>query len=467
MAHHADDLAETVLMRLATGQRSISLRAIRASAPIPECVGIHGVYLSGEYEMTEQLKSEENPARKEGEILQISQQRLSLPPISESGGVWIMRPLLGFHKHDLINICNAYKVEWFEDKTNKDFWRTPRNTIRGLLSSAKLPWALNKASLLGLSSSMQRRELTAYKCASDLLELCESLLFDMRSGGVVVRLPRAYFNALDKGGESKTLIASLFVRDLAMMVSPQADVPLDSLQNVVKFIFPEISTSKVPESDRMDMPARFTAAGVQFERLDAKASSKSPQTNLDSGVEEPGQDSDPGNIWCLTRQPFSSTTLTAMSKGFTDAPTVTQNTNIFPPSSISASGLPTWSSWHLWDSRYWIRISNHTGHPLVLRPFCPSDLENARSNLAALKLKPLEEALAAAAPKKVRWTLPVIAQAVEGQNDQGKVLVLPSLGKPGILEVDNENGERSVQWEIRYKYVRSRAQKTVTSWVNS
>lgn len=59
----------------------------------------------------------------------------------------MLRPLLGIHKEQLLELCSANEVQWVEDPTNKNLSFT-RNFIRDLLEqhgsyetmSAETPW---------------------------------------------------------------------------------------------------------------------------------------------------------------------------------------------------------------------------------------------------------------------------------------------------------------------------------------
>jgi hypothetical protein len=53
----------------------------------------------------------------------------------------------------------------------------------------------------------------------------------------------------------------------------------------------------------------------------------------------------------------------------------------------------------------------------------------------------------------VRWTLPTIAECPNDRQKLGKVLVLPTLGRNGIIDIIDEKGNKKVEWEIRYKKI--------------
>lgn len=72
-AHHADDQAETVLMRLTRGSGPAGLAGMAALAPAPG-----------------------------------------------AGGIWLARPLLSFSKADLVAHCRAEGLPFFDDPTNSD-----------------------------------------------------------------------------------------------------------------------------------------------------------------------------------------------------------------------------------------------------------------------------------------------------------------------------------------------------------
>jgi len=52
LAHHEDDQAETIMMRLTYGHGLKGLLGIRNPAGMPECYGLHGVHESGGLDST-------------------------------------------------------------------------------------------------------------------------------------------------------------------------------------------------------------------------------------------------------------------------------------------------------------------------------------------------------------------------------------------------------------------------------
>ena len=472
-------------MRLANSQKGVGLSGIRARSDIPECWGMHRIHQSGYYEQAaETLVSWTASGRgvPSNERALRLQQSVSSTPIFEGGGVEIIRPLLKFGKQDLVSTCVAHGVTWTEDETNKDVWRTPRNATRSLLGKCRLPKALSRDPLIRLSRRMVAKHVVHKLSATRSFMRCEILLFDLRSGSIVVRLPEiddigVNFTAVSMAHlASKPLVASLLLQRLTSQITPHEGVPLHSLQVAVDAMFPELRYQEKNDLGKKKSPSRFTAAGVQFDRLpsplvDVASDARSIQL---AGTPQPlSHGPDRQNSWSLTRQPFMNKRASSKSQSSENTlPTILISTSPI----VSESNSFPWSSWSLWDGRYWIRVKNSTVQTLQVRPFREVDLKAIRKSLPKSRLKPLEEVLASAAPNKVRFTLPVISEASKDIDKPGKVLALPTLGLVGQLKVESGQGVRNLEWEIRYKEVdlgcneegdRRENKNIITSWRDS
>ena len=470
LAHHDDDQAETVLMRLASGHKGFGLQGMRSKAGIPECWGVHGVHQSGAWDLAASRLRREEEKDCASPHAQDLRQMLTRDDIFEKGGIRIFRPLLGFSKKRLIRTCRARALVWEGDKTNEDTWRTPRNNIRELLRSAKLPQALQKNSMLQLAkqTSTEIEKKTALVLL--ILNRCEILLLDVRCGGLIVRLPRRLFMGRPLGaaeawkvymGKARST-ALLLIRKLAQIVTPQEEVSLQSLKQAAVSIFPEL-TDEDTTGDRSRQPTTFTGGGVQFQRLHSPL--PAPRSKLNPAISGRYEDLDPDFVWKLTRQPFSKAPTTL---------TVQPSVNV---ESTTAEDPPSWSSWQLWDGRYWIRLLNHSCRPLIVRPFQPSDLGYLRSILTSQRYKEFHKYLLLAAPGKVRWTLLAVAELGDDGLPIGRVLALPTLGRAGTFDMGDKNRTNKVEWQIRYKCVGlgyqnsndgackiSRNRSLITSW---
>lgn len=446
LAHHNDDQTETVMMRLADGHKGMGLVGIRSTAEIPECWGLHGVHQSGIHEkrlekMTEKSKgwridSRARKARMEGSrpLVQI-----------EDGGITIHRPLLKFGKSRLEATCRHYHIEWIEDSTNPDPTATTRNAIRYLLHHRDLPVALRKRSLLSIAERMHQKALARWSRADNHFQECQIIIFDARSGGLVVRLPERVLptQPIPLEYRERAIIetqykASLLIRRLTEIVTPLEVVALQKLRFAVNAIFPEIDNPNALEMDKDTAAPNFTVAGVSFKRFHAPIA---PPEEIDPG--KWGKRLDQKYIWLLSRQPYASAkeppTLTIPPR---PGPVTGLSVAISPKPSLFAPTDP-WSPWRLWDGRFWIRAFNRTAVPLVIRPLQKQDLRPFRLALTSEQKQKFDELLSVAAPGKVRWTLPVLARA------DGVMVAVPTLG----MTLDEAVVGGKVECEVRYRKV--------------
>ncbi|MCJ1398415.1 hypothetical protein MMC11_001613 [Xylographa trunciseda] len=432
LAHHADDQAETVLVRLATGHKAVGLRGIQQPVDIPECWGIHGLYRSGGHE----LSNNSNPygsidPRADGNSISGAK---SIP--TEYGGISLYRPFLPFTKDRLIATCVGGGIEWVEDMTNQDLTLTVRNTARQLLNSGRLPVALQRPSMIALAKSAHLRVLEVEKSAEHLLHACDILSFDNRVGSLVVCLPKemsaveyvaSYANEeiRRRKVEHLTTTVCVLLRRLMDLVSPLWTVKLKSLEAAAEII----SASKNRSSG-------FTAGCVRFQRSEHEASGirvRSWQFNSTMFPEDtefyPRQGAvDKKNIWTLSRQPFAA--------------------NRSPPM-IFIPKLKATETFVFWDGRFWIHVQNDTPHDVCVRPLRMSDLVDNLPPEPTKASREWDAILHNAAPGHIRWTLPVIAFADDVILPYGeqRAIALPSLS----LNFGKHNS--MVMWAIRYKKV--------------
>ena len=457
LGHHEDDHAETVMMRLASGHSSRGTLGVRLCTGIPECWGIHGVHRSG------LLGAHSDPIKHRQERPQDPRLQLQAPedsvpehPVFERGGVLMLRPLISFSKKRLVDTCRANAVDWEEDATNEEPWRTPRNAVRKLFQSSKLPVALRKDSMLALSERNREHMDSQRSIANNMLNQCDISELDTRSGKLVVRLPKlALPEDAARSHTCKTRLrvsTALLLRQLAYRVSPQIYIAFGSTEPAVTSIYPELFDSDILENP-MHQPTGFTTGGVQFERLLWRLSKH--WTGLHPSTFEnpiPGTGGlDPDCAWRLSRQPFSDQLPLIPIPPRKRVPKFVPVNDTKPPDTYPMPKSSLWSPWHLWDGRYWIRVMNRSTQHFVVRPLQRSDLHSIETMIGGYRYRALRELLAEAAPDKIRWTLPAIAEFDDSQPSLGRVLALPTLGPGGHLNVENKMGEKRLEWQIRYK----------------
>ncbi|EKD12271.1 uncharacterized protein L3040_000259 [Drepanopeziza brunnea f. sp. 'multigermtubi'] len=421
LAHHEDDQAETVMMRLVAGHRSKGLMGIKEHSEIPECYGIHGVHESGGID-DPRMRWSEGPPASAPEVEDHERGTLASRPqlLTENGGVRVYRPLLAFSKQQLTATCQGNSVEWFEDHTNRDQTLTKRNAIRHMFATHSLPSALTKPSLLSLSLKIRAKETQRQATITSLLTQCKITHLDLRTGTAKVQFPDLSLSTHPQATSGQT--AAELLKRIAMLVSPEQHIELSSLHGAVAHLFPELlpGATRPPPATPVAPPPAFTVCGVYFQRVGATTVSGGEATRKPR--------------WLVSRQPYPSRAKEKDARRYHVK---------FPP----ADG-GVWSPWRLWDGRYWIRVQNRSSRTLLVRPLLPSEWPDVALRLgddhsARVKRICREKATGA------RWTvLAVVARLHDGRE---VVVALPTFGLD--LNLYAIEGWDSVKWEIRYKKI--------------
>lgn len=403
LAHHEDDQAETLLMRLAKGHRKRGLLGMNVSASIPECHGIYGVDRSGGKPHLPAIAG-----------------AVPCPMKCEDGGVTIHRPLLSFTKAQLRETCKKHGMPWFEDHTNADPRITMRNAIRHIYARHSLPAALQKPSLLAMLNRLQKQKRKAAQLRQDSWSSkLQIQLFDARLPLLSVRSEALTASEISDGQAMPILLDIL--RSTIQTMSSIENIEVESLIPVLVNIFPELR-SRVSQCDGDQEPqpvaTTFNKAGVQFTSRPLGASGAS-------------------RTWLLTPE-----------KAYrTRAPLL----HIVPNHASPAEDLrhdP--DSWHLWDGRYWINICNRTSQALRLQHL--SSVKAGTADVAQHNRKLLRQ-LRQSMGRYGQASLAVARHALftitieEDGRSTGKIIAFPTFGI-----VDKEYSER-LKWTIRYKKV--------------
>ncbi|KAK7977336.1 hypothetical protein PG996_003401 [Apiospora saccharicola] len=479
LGHHQDDQYETVLMRLLHGHKNRALRGMRRASAIPECDGIYGAFNSGwvddqnaespyisykpdratqkrmkrelvnaihtqlpkDYRGDESLVNpwvaeEVEHVDEYGYLTEEVEQMslpldLGLPPMDiEDAGINIYRPMLDFGKDRLIATCLANDVPWWEDRTNADPTLTTRNTLRDLARTERLPTALRKPAVLSLSAKWEFKARAQDAEVDRWLKRTILHGFEPHVGSLVVQFPdlapaeqlrHRPSERYRRRVIQKRAIAGLLVQRIAALVSPEIQhPPLTNLQNVISRLFPTLAGPS--EYQPGTPPKPFPIASVHFTPLEATPSSVAATCAANE------------RTWYVSRLPYSST-----------APLPQWRIPYWSPArehkELGKNSVPSqfkWSmgmSWHLYDGRYWIRVTHCFPYRVALMPFLVEHAKAFRQSLGPDEAKRLNTVLKRVAPGKVRYTLPAIY--VEEHLDLDNVVPRPNYPEPADEEGDN------------------------------
>lgn len=466
MGHHQDDNVETTLWRLSTGARGVGLAGIPQVARIPECHGLYGVSGSG------------------GESVTLSgpepKHRIS------TGGISICRPLLSFPKTHILATCHEHNIPFVNDPTNFDPTLTPRNAIRSLLSSNRLPRALAPPSILSLIKTSRTLIRDSVDLSNNVLGRCRLLEFNLMSGTMVVQFPSPFCaeaEAESTASIPKSQIQAMALRRITELISPfpENQFPLRSFEKFTDRLFPSpMSTSSPSEAKRQS----FTLGGVMFQPLQQNSNRNNA--------------SDVDNTWLLSRQPFMRHRLPIINLDIPAPSTSTSTSNPQNHHQQQPQEPTKYTPWILWDDRYWFRCctpllppkenapetkshqyNNMTPATVIIRPLQQSDLHHLRRSLfphldhqqqPAKKTKTgqdtvwtrLMEMLSRNAPNQSRFTIPVLA-AVDGKDDGEQLLALPTMD----FRFPSPSGPiPEIKWEWMYKMIDHETVKSMGSKMN-
>lgn len=387
--HHRDDNIETTIWRLACSAPVSGLAGIPAMARMPECHGIFGV-------------SEAGSSRRQ------SASKSSTTPRLAHTGLVICRPLLDFPKAHLEQLCRENDIPFVSDPTNFDPTLTPRNAVRAMRRSARLPRALEEQSITSLISSSQSRLRAATNESNALLSKCRVIDLSPAVGSLTVEFPpSSSYSSLHSD------ILALTLRRITELVAPQPEnhFPVQTyLFAATNHVFP--AENNLPSSSGKGRPP-FTAGDVLFRPVE-----------------------DNPNAWNLSRQPYRR--------------------HRQPEVCLSEPDPDSWG-WKLWDNRFWMRARLRSrfgpgsgpefasdAYELIARPLQPEDLKpiaaQAREDRAGFIVAELKRTLARTAPGLTRFTLPVLVmrrrrsdklspdEAGTGTVGRDTYLALPTLG---------------------------------------
>ncbi|OQN97315.1 hypothetical protein B0A48_16379 [Cryoendolithus antarcticus] len=425
VGHHADDQAEGVLVRIINRRHGAGLSGMRAGALIPECEDIYGVSCS---ETSQQFKCEYLAPIIEQENL-ASGSGLTGPPVQQvrlqavGDGIRVLRPLLSYTKQQLIDTCMGANTAWFEDQTNADQTLALRNTVRSLLATEALPLALRRSRLLTLARNVRIRQENLLQKVRRLVDKANVRL-DPRGGSLTCSF--SLVDVADLGDDFSDGL-TLYLREMLNLVTPQTSVGRAAIYSALSVLLSFVHTPA-------EAVCKVSVAGVTVAARETSASTA---------------------VFTMHRQMPSS-----ISKG---------STNVLlklPPSTESSETIFTWSSWHLWDNRYWIRLgrvgpSASAEQYGTLRFFTPADMARLRRpspNSPSLRsLRGFGFQLG-----DVRYTIPVLCiqhdETIDDTAATDTIIALPSIGwsrnscQRWTNDVELAEDTRWV-YDIKYKHV--------------
>ncbi|KAK6332300.1 hypothetical protein TWF696_003020 [Orbilia brochopaga] len=425
-AHHGNDQAETVLMRLLAESGVAGLAGIRPAAPVPECGDVFG-------------------AEK----------------------ITLLRPFLSVLKSRLRKTLEEDKITWFEDPTNHDPKLTTRNAIRALLTApSATPPALQPAALITLSNRIAAQNDQLADTVDWFLARC--FCRHVRESGMIeCFIP---YNLLRFPPE---FLARVVAR-LAAVITPLDRIDMTQMARVVQNILYTRNAQGAPakllgrtavEPDGWQ-PPQDGEAGPEKEIKRRKATKRRDfRATVDSPQYAGGAITENNVFWEAAYCPAISGRPEGVMLRCHRQPYIRSSLKQVHNTPQIELTRETAGKWHLWDGRFWIRFAGGEDHEFwrlkerqargilltgtrkeVMYKFAElgflGDVESKR------KVRELGRRLKTDAPGKARTVLPVVCE-VTTQNVKRWMEPLGVVAFPtfGVQSGEGRGGE----WEWRPK----------------
>jgi tRNA(Ile)-lysidine synthetase-like protein len=405
VGHHLNDQAETVLVRLCSGYTGEGLRGILPEAQIPENEALDRSppnFQQGKY-----LDSYHHP-RQRGDGV---------------GAIKIIRPLLDFTKEELIDTCRDAGVEWFEDHTNANRSLTIRNTVRHLLAEDLLPKALRTERICQLAENIRAQsrrieELSNRAFAQTKIRLKPYIGLATCEIDISQRLAPDGDDALEHH------VRAAFIRRLLLLVSPTENISLHPLDPAVDLVFgPDVSSTETDAGPRQMVTC---IADVEI-RLH-------PERGATSSIRQLSL--------CRTKAAQIIRNRLELQIPLPERNALVQSDPLGDVLSLLSTEDISWTSWHLWDKRYWIRVG--------YRPHQSTSSPSPQLHDKPIKIRFLDDQTIAAASKSlkgvqmhrdsIRWAMEAVPKTTSAQTSRARLQV----SLPGIFVKHADGSEQSV-----------------------
>ncbi|EXJ55374.1 hypothetical protein A1O7_08301 [Cladophialophora yegresii CBS 114405] len=361
LGHHQDDQIETILMRLIRNSNDSFLgrQGIPEHGTIPCCEDIRGAQTVLRHTSLEaSLRNASYPRvvrKASDDHVGIHQEKTVAP---SSGGIQVHRPLLAFPKSTILQFCATNGIPYVLDKTNFNPKLTLRNAVRHLRTHYSLPRALQESSVLELQRKARNSAKSLALRGEAILRMMTTETFDLRSGRMIVSLPPHVQTSCEADPEA----GGYALARLTSVVSPQ------SRDDAEPTLVPQHNLREFLEKNQRRVREQMTVQQVLLEK-----SENMPRSNRYKAISYRDEDNSGGGhrwlqrgqrstVWTLSRPPMRNRELRRASMGFNfprqckivEGEYPSERDSNYSTNKCCEKGL--WSSWLLWDHRYWIRV---------------------------------------------------------------------------------------------------------------